>query len=605
MRFKLLILFVFLFLFFPKAVFASEFSTDYIVSYTISSNSNTYVGFNVTLTNKSEQYYASSYKIQVGFKDVKNLKASDPNGPINADIIENTRGNEITLNFNKRVVGLGNKLNFDLSFNTNEVAQNFGKVWEINIPGLSNQNDFDSFDVNVFYPLGFGKPAFIKPFVSSALGQNNNLSFSKSDLGSSGISIVFGDFQIYTFNLNYHLENNNIFPILTEIALPPSTNYQEVLIDSIIPRPKNVKKDQDGNWLAQYSLNPSQKLNIIVKGKAKVSLYPKKESLSDEKLSHYLKNQPYWTANAEIKSLALKLKTPRNIYDYVVSNLNYDFSRVTQNKARLGAIGVLKEPSSAVCLEFTDLFVALSRAAGIPAREIDGFANTKNTQERPLSLVRDVLHAWPEYYDKERQAWIMIDPTWGNTTGGVDYFNNIDFDHFAFVIKGEDSSYPVPAGGYKLSKSEDSKDVSVGLGNDFLPKNYLKIKTNLPNDSLSFIPISGEIFVENTGNSKSFSQDLTIESVNLNPKKRTIVLGEIPPYGFVTIPISFDKLPVLTKTTNTIKITSGETVAYHSIAFAPFFINRQSILIGGLFVLLTGVISISTIIYRRIRISRQ
>ncbi len=31
----------------------------------------------------------------------------------------------------------------------------------------------------------------------------------------------------------------------------------------------------------------------------------------------------------------------------------------------------------------------------------------------------------------------MIDPTWGATTGGVDYFETLDFDHFAFVVKGK------------------------------------------------------------------------------------------------------------------------------------------------------------------------
>jgi len=51
----------------------------------------------------------------------------------------------------------------------------------------------------------------------------------------------------------------------------------------------------------------------------------------------------------------------------------------------------------------------------------------------------------------------MVDPTWGNTTGGVDYFNTFDFDHLAFVVKGISSTYPVPAGGYKLTGDENKK----------------------------------------------------------------------------------------------------------------------------------------------------
>ncbi len=63
-----------------------------------------------------------------------------------------------------------------------------------------------------------------------------------------------------------------------------------------------------------------------------------------------------------------------------------------------------------------------------------------------MSLVKDVLHAWPEYYDESKKTWIMIDPTWGNTTHGMDYFSSLDFEHITFVIKGLSSTYPVPAG---------------------------------------------------------------------------------------------------------------------------------------------------------------
>jgi len=59
----------------------------------------------------------------------------------------------------------------------------------------------------------------------------------------------------------------------------------------------------------------------------------------------------------------------------------------------------LDNTTNAVCLEYTDLFVTLARAAGIPSRSIEGFAYTKNSRLRPLSLVDDVLHAWVQYYD--------------------------------------------------------------------------------------------------------------------------------------------------------------------------------------------------------------
>ena len=100
-------------------------------------------------------------------------------------------------------------------------------------------------------------------------------------------------------------------------------------------------------------------------------------TLSDKDRRLYTAAKTYWqTGDDRILTLTRQLKTPRAIYDYVVHALTYDIDRVLQRKERAGALGALKNPSSAVCLEFTDLFIALARAAGIPAREVDGFAYT-------------------------------------------------------------------------------------------------------------------------------------------------------------------------------------------------------------------------------------
>jgi len=516
---------------------------------------------------------------------------------------EESGGVDIKATFNKRVVGLGNKHTLNISFDTDEVAQNLNNIWEINIPGISSKNDFATFNTTVVYPAVLGKPSYIKPDILPTVS-TNKLTFSKDQLDNSGISITFGSFQIYSFDLIYHLGNKNLFPIKTEIALPPSTNYQNITIDSMNPKPLNVRLDSDGNWLAQYYLSPSKNINVEVIGKAKTNLSPNEEALTNEQLHEYLKPAPFWESdNSKIKDLAQQLKTPEAIYNFVVGNLNYDYSRVSSNKPRLGAVSVLNAPSSAVCLEFTDLFIALSRAAGIPAREINGFAYTKNTRERPLSLVKDILHAWPEYYDFNKKAWVMVDPTWGNTTGGVDYFNTLDFDHFAFVIKGQDSSYPVPAGGYKLSQNINTKDVNVEIGDNFKSNTILKSKIDLQNEIIGGLPINLTIKVQNSGNSISENQNLTISSDYLNPKQQTIYFQKIPPYGFIEIPVGFDKTSFLTNKTDTVKIAIDNNVYSQDIKILPIFFNKWVIL-GGVIFLAISTLSIIITRSRRIHIPR-
>jgi len=358
-----------LYIFSPHFVFASEyFDREYTVLYTVQENGTTSVQITVTLINKTSDYYASSDTIQVGFESITNVKASDPDGPLEPKITKTEAGNEIELTFKKKVVGKDKKLVFNLSFDTPNIAKHDGKIWEINIPGIANPEEFSNFTAEVRVPSTFGKPDYIKPFQ-----KDNTLIFSKEQLGKSGISLAFGTEQIYQFNLTYHLRNTNVFPIRTEIALPPTTNYQEVVIDAINPHPENVTIDKDGNWLAEYILAPSQRIDVTARGRARIYLEPRPEPLSKDDFRLYTKEKPFWQSNnPKIKELAQKLKTPRAIYDYVVSTLDYDFSRVTQNKPRLGALKALEEPQSAVCLEFTDLFIALARAAGIPAREING-----------------------------------------------------------------------------------------------------------------------------------------------------------------------------------------------------------------------------------------
>lgn len=588
----------------PQTSAASSFTTDYHVTYSTDTSGMTHAILQGTLTNTTSEYYASSYKMQLGFADIRNVKASDSDGIINPIIIKNEDGYIVELKFNKKSVGLGSKLPFTIMFDTPSTAQAFGKIWEINIPGIANPENFTSFTVTVVVPSSFGKAAYIKPAQST-----RNLTFTKEQLGKSGISLAFGDEQLYEFHLTYHVRNNNIYPVRTEIALPPTTNYQNIYIKDISPKPLNVIEDEDGNWLAQYRLLPTQKLDIAVAGVAQMSLEPKTQQLTRQEFTEYTKEQPYWqTKSTTIKALAQELKTPQAIYEYVVKTLTYDFSRVTDDKPRLGAVDALKNPNSAVCREFTDLFITLARAAGIPAREIDGFAYTENTKQRPVALVKDILHAWPEYYDTTKQIWIMVDPTWGNTTGGVDYFSVMDFDHFVFVIKGKNSDYPIPAGGYKLLNSKNTKDIRVSFGSS-LPVTTTDAVVTAPFAKvfIAGLPIKGQITLKNTGTQALVPQQLTILSNFLTPHTQQLTSNTIPPFGYQTWDIQFNSPSFLTKTKTAFTIhfapesVLGDKIAEKTLQIAPFFMTPWGIggTICGVFAIILFIIAFKV---RRVRL---
>jgi transglutaminase-like putative cysteine protease len=580
---------------------ADNFTTDYQVNYTVSEEGQTHALMKVTLTNiSSDYYYASSYKVELGFNHLLNITTNDLGGSITPKVTKTSNGYTIELNFNKKVVGIGNKQIFTLSFDTPDIAQKEGKIWEINIPGINDLNSFNTFNVDLEVPSSFGKPAYIKPAQNNAL-----LHFTKEQLVKSGISLAFGTVQKYSYTLLYHLQNKNLFPIRTEIALPPNTNYQDISIISIDPEPDQVKKDTDGNWLAEYQLNPVDNVDIKVKGIVSLFLYPRKSPMSDKELSQYLQSKPYWqSSDNQILAIAKSLKTPEAIYDYVIKTLKYDFSRVTNSNNRIGAIGILQKPSSAVCLEFTDLFIALARAAGIPAREVDGYAYTENTRQRPLSLVQDILHAWPEYYDKDQQAWIMIDPTWGNTTGGVDYFHTLDFDHFAFVKKGLSSTYPIPAGGYKISGQQDRKDVYIAASaDDSIRNNSLSIFSTNTNTYLSGLPIDSSVTITNKGPKVSNKDKLLITTNELSPQKQSITIGELLPFEKKQINFHFDKQSVLTNKIYTVTMSVAGKEYTETVRVVPFFVENRKLIGGITVVILAFIIFIIAFKARRIRVS--
>src|SRR5207247_1154304 len=104
---------------------------------------------------------------------------------------KNNEGYLIALHFNKKAVGLGSKQEFEITFDTSTLARHYGRIWEIDIPGITNPEDFSTFVVELKIPPSFGPSAYSKP-----QQQAQNLIFDKQTLGRSGISLAFGDTQI-------------------------------------------------------------------------------------------------------------------------------------------------------------------------------------------------------------------------------------------------------------------------------------------------------------------------------------------------------------------------------------------------------------------------
>ncbi len=440
-------------------VYAADYRSDYQVQYFLSENNqslNTSVQFTIRITNLRSDVYVNKFSLSFPKNFlIKNLKAFDDRQEITPSLTIDDTKSKIGLEFSQPNTGKDSVNTFTLQFNQENLFEINGNVWEVILPTVELQTN-GSYKIIVNLPANTDKKISIaKPKPTLVTG--NQIIWDNPN--SRTVYAVFGESQLYSLNLNYHLVNPNIYPVYTDVAFPPDTLYQKIFIESIKPQPNSTYTDEDGNFLGRYFLKPKEALPIEFKGTAQVLVKPREEvllvvrNLIANQEKYLLTEKKYWNG----VNVTLPDQAPSTIYRYVVNTLKYDYQRTTSKSERLGAVTALIEPNRAVCVEFSDLFISLARERGIYSREIEGYGFTKDPQLRPLSLASDVLHSWPEFYDKAAQVWTQTDPTWENTSG-IDYFNSFDLNHIVFAIHGKRSDYPLPAGMYKI---ENSKDVSV------------------------------------------------------------------------------------------------------------------------------------------------
>lgn len=535
-------------LIFPlKALAESDFATSGVAEYSVSESGRTRVTHTVTLKNKFSAIHAVSYTFAVVGVTPYGIRAFENGKDLPIEIQTQNLETKILITFPKAVVGRDKSRTFTIEYYDEKTAIRNGQVWEITIPKIADLPQYESYNTKLTVPTSFGQPAYLSPKPTSrseALGTRSYF-YTGAQITQAGVVASFGQFQIFNLTLLYHLKSPSKQNGQTEIALPPDTAFQRVYYESMNPAPASVRIDEDGNWLASYDLKTDEQIDIEARVVAQLFAQPQEfRPQTPIRVNENLKPSEFWqTEDPQIKALANDLKTPENIYNYLVANLRYDYSRVQQGIKRLGAQVALTNPTDAICMEFTDLFVALARAAGIPAREVNGFAYTDNPELQPLSLVADVLHSWPEYWDEQRKIWVPIDPTWGNTTGGVDYFSKFDLSHITFAIHGKSSTDPLPAGFYKTADNPQ-KDVVVYFGN--LPEERtpsLSLIPALDPKPIPFIPYKGKIIVKNDGPVALYNVLVKTEEADGVLKLSQTTIATLLPYSTVEIPFTWKTEP--------------------------------------------------------------
>lgn len=484
----------------------SEFKTSFTSAYTISRTATTKVVHTIVLKNNLAHIYATSYTIAVSGEELSELSTSDERGPIEHSKTSQNGVTNIHLKIDHPSIGKNQEKKLVISYQTGNVVEKIGDTLTINIPRLAKANEADSYTRTVSIEGVQDMPGLISPSASLIEPVGNFMTYTWNGYGNDSLTLLFGDSVTYHLNLTYELKNKELKPGQSELALPPDTGYQKILLANLSPEPTSIHLDNSGNWLARYNLKAQEKL--IVNADIFATIYPRPVSHDPSvKTLQMTPRSQYWDMDsASLQSLAQRLKTPLNIYKYLTENFVYNYAGVTGTSNRQGATQAITLENAVLCTEFTDAFVALSRLNHIPSREINGYGYTKNSDLQPQSTTSDILHAWPEYFDETSNKWVSIDPTWGNTTGGVDYFTKLDFSHITFVRHGDEDSYPLPAGAYK--SEPDDLHIKVEVAEE-VPKTdshtqkvgnmiYNRGNVAVINDTVGYLPPYGSFTLRDT-----------------------------------------------------------------------------------------------------------
>jgi hypothetical protein len=390
-----------------------------------------------------------------------------------------------------RNIGRGDSMTFVLEYNNYGLIEQTGALVDIYASGLAKsaleENEVQDLlfstsiriKKNTFADLNFVLPE------ATASGEDGDYlvyNFDKEALSGRSIWIQLGKVQYYKFkitqevnsNQELNLPFNNEYRLILPRVIENAEIYQKVYYENILPLPRGIEKDADGNIFAYFELPANQSGEIIVEGYVEVGLTDTKVnknnsgSLSDydqSMIEKWLQPAKYWEVDAsEIQSKAQELKGSNSnvfeliddTYNFVVDRIDYSQVKKFGINERLGALATLNN-GAGVCMEYSDLFLTLMRAQGIPAQAVFGFG-----YDPLIDADKQEPHQWVQVYIPSLSKWLDIDVTWGeNGEAAVGGYLNHFYTHIAsenpeqhsevvltgFAIKDNDLDLP----GYDIS----------------------------------------------------------------------------------------------------------------------------------------------------------
>ncbi len=426
---------------YQKKVYANFYAeSEYKINIDVLSNKEAVVEYDVHLVNQGEGFYIRDYSILSGHTDMMNIEVEENGEPVNFKKEYMNDRVRIRISLNKQLVSKGDDTNLKLKYNTQQLLKGEGLIDKLYIPPVQTEEDTERVNFSVNISEEIGDPSYISLSDDEFENKENfkSISYSQDDL-PFGLVMIFGDAQQYEFTYNYELNNDSDERKIFTITLPCDTSYQKANFLNTDPIPNRLFTDKEGNNIVEYIIDAGKKMEVKIGGYIYMNKSEETDQLKTEEISEFLKDTEIWNFNNdEVDEVVDKItredysnyENAKFIYDYILANYKY---RGSQSSDRIDVREIINSDRDLSCENYADLFVGLSRKAGIPSRLVVGFIDIEGELNN--------FHYWSEFYDIKRNRWVIVDPCLSDVFL-YEQFDEYDLSRIVLGYRGLSDSFP-------------------------------------------------------------------------------------------------------------------------------------------------------------------
>lgn len=421
-------------------------------------------------------------------KSVDTLKVTVDSTPVDFTKINQNDFVELSVKLPKEIKP-GGTMSLKVEYQNYGLLARSGALTDFYAPGysddsLSKEISNTRYTVDTYVNISKSLPEvnFTSPKPISEGSESNykKIYYSYESLVKEYIWVQIGMTQYYEFNIVQKLTSSDSadpnyfdeYKIVVPRDIEEPHIYQKVVFTNLSMEPKLVEEDLDGNLIMTFRVPSTSNDVITIDGFAEVGandirIDSQKVGLIDEidrdSWATSLSAANFWEVdNVQIRTTSAQvIGQIRNIYDisqslytYIINKIDYSKIKRFGLNERQGALNTLNG-SAAVCMEYSDLFITMSRSVGVPTRAVFGYGYDSKIQNS-----KQEAHQWAQVYLPGYDSWMSVDVTWGEAGIKMDERN---LNHFYTHVSSQEPDVPalVEWKGYGSNPSLRAPEYSI------------------------------------------------------------------------------------------------------------------------------------------------